>query len=59
MLKLFSPNCGLAIVRHVVNNHHGEVDVTSVEGEGSTFALRFPALESVPVSPAHEGASVA
>ena len=50
---------GLAIVRHVVNNHHGEVDVRSVEGEGSTFTLRFPALESVPVSPTHEGASVA
>ena len=50
---------GLAIVRHVVNNHRGEVDVTSVEGEGSTFTLRFPALESVPVAPVHEGVSVA
>jgi two-component system, OmpR family, sensor histidine kinase SenX3 len=34
---------GLAIVRHVVNNHHGEVLVDSVEGEGTTFTLRFPA----------------
>ena len=34
---------GLAIVRHVVNNHHGEVLVESVEGEGTTFTLRFPA----------------
>ncbi len=30
---------GLAIVRHVALNHAGSVDVTSVEGEGSTFTL--------------------
>lgn len=34
---------GLAIVRHVAQNHRGEVTVTSLEGEGSTFALRLPA----------------
>lgn len=34
---------GLAIVRHVAQNHRGEVAVTSLEGEGSTFALRLPA----------------
>jgi two-component system sensor histidine kinase SenX3 len=33
---------GLAIVRHVATNHHGEVTVSSVEGEGSTFTLRLP-----------------
>ena len=33
---------GLAIVRHVASNHAGEVQVTSVEGEGSTFTLRLP-----------------
>jgi len=33
---------GLAIVRHVAGNHGGEVSVTSVEGEGSTFLLRLP-----------------
>lgn len=33
---------GLAIVRHVVSNHDGEVTVTSREGEGTTFVLRFP-----------------
>jgi signal transduction histidine kinase len=26
-------------VRHVVNNHGGTVNVTSQEGEGSTFVL--------------------
>jgi two-component system sensor histidine kinase SenX3 len=34
---------GLAIVRHVAGNHHGEVRVTSQEGEGSTFTLVLPA----------------
>lgn len=33
---------GLSIVKHVVANHHGEVRVWSVEGEGSTFTLRIP-----------------
>ncbi len=30
---------GLAIVRHVANNHGGEVRVESTEGEGSSFTL--------------------
>jgi two-component system sensor histidine kinase SenX3 len=30
---------GLSIVRHVMNNHGGWVNVTSQEGEGSTFVL--------------------
>jgi two-component system, OmpR family, sensor histidine kinase SenX3 len=33
---------GLAIVRHVATNHEGEVHVTSIEGEGSTFTLTIP-----------------
>jgi two-component system, OmpR family, sensor histidine kinase SenX3 len=39
---------GLAIVRHVATNHGGEVQVSSQEGEGSTFVLRIPlaAVES-------------
>jgi two-component system sensor histidine kinase SenX3 len=39
---------GLAIVRHVAQNHRGEVAVTSLEGEGSTFALRLPAEATSP-----------
>lgn len=31
---------GLAIVRHVAVNHGGDVAVSSVEGDGSTFTLR-------------------
>ena len=33
---------GLSIVRHVATNHGGEVNVTSREGEGSTFSLVLP-----------------
>lgn len=33
---------GLSIVRHIVHNHGGEVNVSSREGEGSAFVLRFP-----------------
>ncbi len=36
---------GLAIVQQVVEDHHGEIRVESVEGEGTTFKVSFPALE--------------
>ena len=35
---------GLAIVRHVAINHGGDIDVESMEGEGSTFTMRLPLL---------------
>ncbi|MGA1361492.1 MAG: sensor histidine kinase [Ilumatobacteraceae bacterium] len=38
---------GLSIVKRVVSNHGGEVNVTSREGEGSTFTLRFP-VQGIP-----------
>lgn len=34
---------GLSIVRHVLLNHDGTIDVTSVEGEGTTFVVTLPA----------------
>ena len=33
---------GLSIVRHVAQNHGGNVVVESREGEGSTFTLELP-----------------
>ncbi len=36
---------GLSIVRHVASNHGGAISVDSIEGEGSTFALRLPLLD--------------
>lgn len=35
---------GLAIVRRVAANHHGTVEVHSIEGEGSSFTLRLPVI---------------
>jgi signal transduction histidine kinase len=32
----------LSIVRHIMANHGGEVNVTSQEGEGSSFRLVLP-----------------
>ncbi len=40
---------GLSIVRHVCENHGGQVSVWSVEGSGSTFTLRLPAHTVVPL----------
>lgn len=35
---------GLSIVRHVLRNHAGSIDVESVEGEGTTFTVKLPAV---------------
>ncbi len=42
---------GLAIVRHVAHNHAGSVQVSSLEGHGSTFTLTLPALTPDPLIP--------
>ncbi len=44
---------GLAIVRHVATNHGGDVQVSSTEGEGSTFVLRLPS--SLATAPPGDG----
>ena len=33
---------GLAMVRHIVRAHGGDVSLDSVEGQGSTFTLSLP-----------------
>ena len=33
---------GLAIVKHIVQRHHGRLDVRSVEGEGTSFSVVLP-----------------
>ena len=33
---------GLAIVRHVIVNHEGEIRIESTEGVGTTFFIQFP-----------------
>jgi two-component system, OmpR family, sensor histidine kinase SenX3 len=38
---------GLSIVKHICDNHGGEVTVWSQEGEGSTFTVRLPAALDV------------
>lgn len=37
---------GLSIVRHVIDNHGGRIAVRSAEGEGSTFTIELPALDT-------------
>ena len=37
---------GLSIVKHIARIHHAEIEVESVQGEGSTFRMIFPLQES-------------
>jgi two-component system sensor histidine kinase BaeS len=39
---------GLAITKHLVEAHHGGVDVTSTPGEGSVFTIHLPAPTTRP-----------
>ncbi len=36
---------GLSVVKELVKIHHGEIDVESVEREGTTFKVRIPLIE--------------
>jgi len=38
----FGTGLGLAIVKHIINAHDGEVNVSSVQGEGSSFTIVLP-----------------
>lgn len=49
---------GLSIVRHVIQNHGGEIQVWSKLGAGSTFTVRLQAADSRrPLSRPQEGAA--
>ena len=41
---------GLAIVRNMVQRYRGEIQVTSVHGQGSTFTVIFPVFDTEEVS---------
>ena len=41
--QLGGTGLGLAIVKHIVNRHRGALEITSKEGEGSTFTVFLPA----------------
>jgi signal transduction histidine kinase len=40
--RISGSGVGLAIVRQVVEQHGGTIELTSVEGSGSTFTMRLP-----------------
>ncbi|MFA5035411.1 MAG: ATP-binding protein [Candidatus Margulisiibacteriota bacterium] len=42
--ELGGTGLGLAIVKHVINLHNGTVEVSSVEGQGSTFTITLPLI---------------
>lgn len=48
---------GLAIVKHVALVHRGVLHVTSAEGKGSRFTLRFPADSNPNAAPGFQQAS--
>jgi two-component system sensor histidine kinase AtoS len=51
MKKIFNPffttrekgtGLGLAIVQTIIDNHSGEIEVVSRDGQGATFIIRLP-----------------
>jgi signal transduction histidine kinase len=42
---------GLSLARRIVEDHHGRIDVTSVLGQGTTFAVILPVQRSTVKDP--------
>lgn len=40
---------GLALVKHILNRHHGRLSIDSLEGEGATFTVHLPLTTAKPV----------
>ncbi len=64
MKKIFNPffttrekgsGLGLAIVQTIIDNHSGEIEVVSQQGQGATIIIRLPLTQ--PESEAEEEAS--
>jgi len=43
---------GLSLARRIVEDHHGRIDVTSVLGQGTTFAVVLPLRRTAALEPA-------
>ena len=41
---------GLQLVREFIELNHGTIDVTSLEGEGTSFILKFPSYQEEAVA---------
>ena len=45
--ELGGTGLGLSIVKHLVNAFDGEIDVTSILDQGTTFIVKLPLLEGM------------
>ncbi len=40
--KIGGTGLGLSIVKHIVETHHGSIEIQSAPGQGATFSIRLP-----------------